>query len=100
MLVAALAGMGLVIFLLVFLAIPQRRVSKRRLGIEPKPRSVSDIGKRTTGAVDDLLERYGKRTTLATDLALAGVRQPPGEFVSLVLLAVFVVGMIGLLLGG
>ena len=67
-------------YVLVLMAIPRRKVTKRRLGIETKPRSVSDMGKRTAVAVDDLLERYGKRGALATDLTLAGIRQAAGEF--------------------
>ena len=74
-------------------------MSKARLGIQ-KPRSVSDMGKRTMSAVEEALERHGKRAELATALSVADISMQPGEFVAMVALIAVVVGLVGLLLGG
>ncbi|HSB87713.1 MAG TPA: VWA domain-containing protein, partial [Ilumatobacteraceae bacterium] len=61
-----LGGVGIFVglFVLGLLLFPRERVSKARLGID-KPRSVSDMGKRTISAVEEALERHGKRVELA-----------------------------------
>jgi tight adherence protein B len=87
------------LFLLGWLAFPRQRVSKARLGID-KPRSVSDMGKRTLSAVDDSLERHGKRTDLANALAVADISTKPAEFVAMVAVVALVAGSVGLLIGG
>jgi tight adherence protein B len=93
------AGLFLGLFLLAFLLFPRNRVSKARLGIE-KPRSVSEIGVRTTTAIEDALERYGKRSDLGTVLAVADISIKPAEFVALVALVAAIAGFVGLLFGG
>ena len=87
------------LFLLGLLLFPRQRVSKARLGIH-KPRSVSDMGKRTMSAVEEALERHGKRADLATALSVADISMQPGEFVAMVALVALVAGLVGLLLGG
>jgi tight adherence protein B len=87
-----LFGLGVLLF-------PRERVSKARLGIN-KPRTVSDMGKRTMSAVDEALERHGKRAELATALAVADISMPPAEFVALVAVVAVVAGLVGLLVGG
>jgi tight adherence protein B len=74
-------------------------VTKARLGIR-NPRNVSDIGRRTTSAVEEALERHGKRADLATALSLAEISATPGEFVATVAIVALVAGLIGLFLGG
>jgi tight adherence protein B len=69
------------------------------LGID-KPRTVSDMGKRTMSAVDEALERHGKRAGLATALAVANISMQPAEFVLLIAVIAAVAGLVGLLLGG
>jgi hypothetical protein len=59
------------LFLLTLLLFPGERVSKARLGID-KPRSMSDIGTRSVSAIEEALERYGKRADLGN--ALGGSR--------------------------
>ncbi len=81
------------------LLFPRQRVSKARLGIK-KPRSVSDMGKRTMSAVDEVLERHGKRAELANALSVANISMPPGQFIALVALFAVVAGLVGLVLGG
>ena len=88
----ACSSLGLLLF-------PRQRVSKARLGIH-KPRSVSDMGKRTMSAVEEVLERHGKRADLATALSVADISMQPGEFVAMVALVALVAGLVGLLLGG
>jgi tight adherence protein B len=78
---------------------PRQRVSKARLGIK-KPRSVSDMGKRTMSAVDEVLERHGKRAELASALSVANISMPPGQFIAVVTLVAVVVGLVALLIGG
>jgi hypothetical protein len=50
-------------------------VSKRCLGIAVPQRSVSETGTRATHALDELLERHGKRNGLAVALDAAAVYQ-------------------------
>ena len=92
-------GIFLGLFVLGLLLFPRERVSKARLGIE-RPRSVSDIGMRTTSAVDEALERHGKRIELATALAVADISMKPAEFVTTVGMVAIVAGLVGLLLVG
>ncbi|CAN5474881.1 hypothetical protein BH23ACT3_BH23ACT3_01120 [soil metagenome] len=87
------------LFLLGWLIFPRQRVSKARLGID-KPRSVSDMGKRTLSAVEGTLERHGKRADLANALAVADISTKPAEFVAMVAVVAFVAGSVGLLIGG
>jgi len=96
-----LGGSGLFVglFLLAFLLFPRHRVTKARLGVE-KPRTASDMGVRTTTAIEEALERYGKRDELGAALALADISVKPADFVALVGLVAFVAGLIGLLAGG
>jgi tight adherence protein B len=89
---AGLFVLGLVLF-------PRQRVSKARLGIQ-KPRSVSDMGKRTVSAVDEALERHGKRAELATALVVADISMPPGQFVALVAMVALVAALVGLVIAG
>ena len=88
------------LFGVVLLAFPPARVNKRRLGIATPERSVSEAGRRATGAVDQLLERHGKRSGLATALDAAGISMGPGEFASIVLAGFVVAGLVGLAIGG
>jgi len=87
------------LFLLGLLLFPRQRVSKTRLGID-KPRSVSDMGKRTMSAVEEVLERHGKRAELATTLSVADISVEPGAFVASVALVAIMAGLVGLLIGG
>lgn len=93
------AGIFLGLFVLALMFFPRRRVSKSRLGIDT-PRNVSEIGKRTMSAVEEALERRGKRTELATSLAVADISMKPGEFVSMVGVVAIVAGLAGLSIGG
>lgn len=81
------------------LSFPRHRVSKARLGIA-KPRRVSDMGTRTVSAVEEALERHGKRDALATALVVADISMDPAEFVALVAAVAIVAGLVGLLLAG
>lgn len=92
-------GIFLGLFVLGLLLFPRERVSKARLGID-RPRSVSDIGMRTTSAVDEALERHGKRIELATALAVADISMKPAEFVTTVGMVAIVAGLVGQLLVG
>lgn len=87
------------LFLLGVLLFPRARVSRSRLGIE-RPRRASEMGVRTVSAVDDALERYGKRADLGTTLALADITMQPAEFVASVGVIAVVGGLVGLLVGG
>jgi len=87
------------LFLCGLLVFPRRRVSQARLGTN-KPRSVSEMGKRTVSAVDQALERHGKRTDLATALVVADISTPPGEFLATVAAVAVVGGLAGFLLAG
>ena len=92
-------GIFLGLFVLGLLLFPRERVSKARLGID-KPRSVSDIGMRTMSAVEEALERHGKRAELATALAVADISMKPAEFVAMVGVVAIVAGLVGLMLSG
>ncbi len=87
------------LFLLTLLLFPGERVSKARLGID-KPRSMSDIGTRSVSAIEDALERYGKRADLGTALAVADISMKPAEFVAMVAVVAVVAGLVGLALAG
>jgi tight adherence protein B len=87
------------LFLLALLLFPRERVSKARLGID-KPRSMSDIGTRSVSAIDETLERYGKRAELGNALAVADISMKPAEFVAMVALVAVVAGLVGLMLAG
>ena len=89
---AGLLLIGLLLF-------PRQRVSKARLGIQ-KPRSVSDMGKRSMSAVEEVLERHGKRADLASALSVADISVQPGDFIARVGIAALVLGLVALLLGG
>jgi len=92
-------GLFVGLFVLGLLLFPRGRVSKARLGID-KPRSVSEMGTRAISAVDVALERHGKRTELATALAVADISMKPAEFVAAVAVVAVVAGLVGLLIGG
>ena len=93
------AAVFLGLFLLGWLLFPRERVSKARLGTA-KPRSMSEIGTRTVSAIDEALERYGRRADLGETLAVADISMKPAEFVATVTLVAVVAGSVGLLLGG
>ncbi len=92
-------GLFVGLLLLGLLLFPRERVSKARLGID-KPRSVSDMGMRTMSAVEEALERHGKRDELANTLAVADISMRPAEFVATVAIVAVVSGLVGLLSGG
>jgi tight adherence protein B len=96
-----LGGLGvfLGLFILVVLLFPRNQVSKARLGIN-KPRTVSDMGRRTISAVEEALERHGKRSELATTLAVANITMQPGEFIGIVAVVALIAGLVGFLFGG
>jgi tight adherence protein B len=87
------------LFLLTLLLFPGERVSKARLGID-KPRSMSDIGTRSVSAIEEALERYGKRADLGNALAVADISMKPAEFVAMVAVVAVVAGLVGLVLAG
>ena len=93
------AGIFLGLFLLGWLLFPRERVNKARLGTA-KPRSMSEIGTRTVSAVDEALERYGKRSDLGETLAIADISMRPAEFVTTVGVVAVVAGSVGLVFGG
>ena len=93
--IALFAGL----FLLALLLFPRERVSKARLGVD-KPRSMSDIGTRSVSAIDEALERYGKRAELGNALVVADISMKPAEFVAMVALVAVVAGLVGLMLAG
>ena len=92
-------GLFVGLLLLGLLLFPRERVSKARLGID-KPRSVSNMGMRTMSAVEEALERHGKRDELANTLAVADISMRPAEFVATVAIVAVVSGLVGLLSGG
>jgi tight adherence protein B len=96
-----LGGGGIFAGLLIagLLLFPRQRVSKARLGIST-PRNASDMGKRSMTAVEEMLERHGKRAGLATALSVADISAQPGAFVATVALIALVAGLVGLLFGG
>jgi tight adherence protein B len=87
------------LFLLTLLLFPSERVSKARLGID-KPRSMSDIGTRSVSAIEEALDRYGKRADLGNALAVADISTKPAEFVATVAVVAVVGGLVGLVLAG
>ena len=87
------------LFLLGLMVFPRERVSKARLGIN-KPRNTSEIGTRTVSAIDEALERYGKRADLGAALSAADISTKPAEFVASVAVVAIVAGLVGLLVGG
>jgi tight adherence protein B len=87
------------LFLLTLLLFPGERVSKARLGVD-KPRSMSDIGTRSVSAIEEALERYGKRADLGTALAVADISMKPAEFVAMVAVVAVVAGLVGFTLAG
>ena len=93
------AGIFAGLFMIGLLLFPRERVSKARLGTN-KPRSASDIGTRTMSAIDEALERHGKRTDLATALAVADISAKPAEFVATVGVVAVVAGLVGVSLSG
>ena len=93
------AGIFAGLFLIGLLLFPRERVSKTRLGTN-KPRSASDIGTRTMSAIEEALERHGKRTDLGTALAVADISAKPAEFVATVGVVAVVAGLVGLALSG
>ena len=93
------AGVFAGIFLLAYLVVPRERVSRARLGVQG-PRRASDMGARTVSAVDEALQRYGKRADLDATLAMANISMKPADFVATVGVVGVVAGLVGLLLGG
>lgn len=93
------AGIFAGLFLTGLLLFPRARVSKARLGTN-KPRSASAIGMRTMSAIEEALERHGKRTDLGTALAVADISAKPAEFVAMVGVVAVVAGFVGLALAG
>ncbi len=98
-LIVGAIGLFAGLFLLALLLFPRERVSKARLGID-KPRSMSDIGTRSVSAIEEALERYGKRADLGNALAVADISMKPAEFVAMVGLVAVVAGLVGLMLAG
>jgi tight adherence protein B len=92
-------GIFLGLFLVGLLLFPQQRVSRARLGIR-QPRSVAEMGTRTVSAVEQALERHGKRADLATALSVADISMQPGDLIARVGIVALVLGLVGLLLGG
>jgi tight adherence protein B len=93
------AGLFCGLFVLTLLVWPRERVSKARLGIDT-PRNVSEIGTRTVSAVEEALERHGKRADLGNALAVADISIKPAEFVAVVGVTAVVAGLAGLALVG
>ena len=89
------AGVFIGLFLVGALLFPRARVSKARLGID-KPRTASSMGIKTMSAVDEALERYGKRADLGETLAMANVAMQPAEFAATVAVLAIVAGLVGL----
>jgi tight adherence protein B len=87
------------LFLLGVLLWPRGHVSKARLGVA-KPQRASDIGARTTTAIEEALERHHRTAGLGTTLAVADISTKPADFVAIVGFVAIVAGLVGLLLGG
>jgi Flp pilus assembly protein TadB len=87
------------LFVLALTLLPTNRVSKARLGVA-RIRSTTDIGVRTTTAIEEALERYGKRDELGTALAVADISMKPAEFVGAVGVVAVVAGLGALLISG
>jgi Flp pilus assembly protein TadB len=98
-LIVGTVGLFAGLFLLTLLLFPGERVSKARLGID-KPRSMSDIGTRSVSAIEEALDRYGKRADLGNALAVADISTKPAEFVATVAVVAVVGGLVGLVLAG
>ena len=98
-LIVGAIGLFAGLFLLTLLLFPRERVSKARLGVD-KPRSMSDIGTRSVSAIEEALDRYGKRTDLGNALAVADISMKPAEFVAMVAVVAVVAGLVGLVLAG
>lgn len=98
-LIVGSVGLFAGLFLLALLLFPRERVSKARLGVD-KPRRASDIGARSVSAIEDALERYGKRAELGSTLAVADISMKPAEFVATVALVAVVAGLVGLMVAG
>jgi tight adherence protein B len=94
-----LGAAALAIFLIVVIAMPGVKVTRTRLEIREE-RSMSGPGQRATQAMDDLLERYGKRRELGQRLAVAGMTTSTGEFATLVVAIAVVLFLLGLALVG
>ena len=92
-------GVFVAIFALVSFAFPRVRVKRQRLGLEQQS-ALTNISQRSSKALDDVLERYGKRRTLSTNLAVAGFGMRAGEFAALVLAIATVATLLGLALFG
>jgi Flp pilus assembly protein TadB len=99
LLIAGAIGLFAGLFLLALLLFPRERVSKARLGIN-KPRSMSDIGTRSVSAIEEALDRYGKRADLGNTLVVADISTKPAEFVAMVAVVAVVAGLLGLVLAG
>ena len=87
------------LFLLAVLLFPQQRVSRARLGVG-SPRRASEMGVRTTSAIEQALERHGKRADLGNALSVADISMKPAEFIAMVGIVAITGGLVGLLLGG
>jgi tight adherence protein B len=87
------------LFTVVLLALPRQRVGRARLGIQ-QPRTASEIGTRALSAVEDALNRHGKRDALATALSLAQIDIKPADFVVLVGVGSVVAALLGFVLAG
>jgi Flp pilus assembly protein TadB len=98
-LIVGAVGLFAGLFLLTLLLFPGQRVSKARLGVA-KPRSMSDIGTRSVSAIEEALERHGKRADLGNALAVADIAMKPAEFVAMVAMVAVVAGLVGLTLAG
>jgi tight adherence protein B len=93
------AGVFTGLFLLGVLVFPRDRVSKARLGVN-KPQRASEMGTRTTTAIEEALDRHGRSADLGTTLAVADISMKPADFVAVVAFVAIVAGLVGLLLGG
>jgi tight adherence protein B len=58
------------------------------------------MGTRAQSAVEEVLERHGKRADLATALSVASISAQPGEFLARVAIIAVVLGLVGLFFGG
>lgn len=93
------AGIFTGLFLLGVLLFPRDRVSKVRLGVN-KPQRASEMGTRTTSAIEEALDRHGRTAHLGTTLAVADISMKPADFIAMVGFVAVVAGLVGLLLGG
>jgi Flp pilus assembly protein TadB len=98
-LIGGTIGLFAGLFVLVLLLLPQERVSKARLGVD-KPRNMSDIGKRSVSAIEEALERHGKRAELGNALAVADISMKPAEFIAMAAVVAVIAGLVGLMLAG